>query len=162
MLTLMLTLLLLVVLMAQMFSWHLVSFVRRLFVVFLSCCAVPCRVAGLATLLACYETDIDPYLENRTYRPDKQRVEDYRDDMRRVRAAQQELASQRALEAKKKLQEKQEQEKTRKNNVAKPKPKGGGNRLGGATANSYNPMQPWSASSGGGGYKATRRTTRRG
>lgn len=78
----------------------------------------------------------------------------------RVRLAQQELANERAKEAAKNRKEEEAKEKERKNNVAKPKPKPGGSRLGESTTNSYSPLQPWSSSSGG--YKPTRRTVRRG
>ena len=80
------------------------------------------------------------------------------EELRQVRLRQQELATERALEAAKLKAEKDAQERQRKNNVAK-KTSQGGNKLGGSGSNSnsssgqgpqgYNPMQPWTGHSSG-------------
>jgi len=85
--------------------------------------------------------------------------------MRAVRLRQQALADERAKEAAKKRKEKEAQEKARKNSVLQKKKKDeGGDKVGGnekkLNACDFNPMQPWSA--GTGGYRAQRRTVRRG
>ena len=82
--------------------------------------------------------------------------------MRRVRAEQQELANKRAVVANKERKVKETEEKKRKNKAALPPSHDKGTRLGKSSDNGFNPMQPWSQSSGGGGYKAARRTTQRG
>ena len=87
---------------------------------------------------------------------------DYDADMRRVRLQQQELARQRAVEAAKEQKANVENERKRKNKAALPPSLDDGTRLGRSTDNSFNPMQPWTESSGGGGYKPARRTARRG
>lgn len=86
---------------------------------------------------------------------------DYDANMRRVRRRQQELAQQRALEAAKEREALAESEKMRKNKAALPRNQDDGTRLGRSTDNSFNPMQPWTQSSGR-GYKPARRTVRRG
>ena len=76
----------------------------------------------------------------------------YREEMLRVRAQQQELANERAKIAAANRKEKEALEKERKNKVAKrdDSNKGDGNTLGrGETPAGYNPMQPWSATSRG-------------
>jgi hypothetical protein len=71
--------------------------------------------------------------------------------MKEVRLQQQEIANQRALEGEKQRKQKQEEEKTRKNEVAKAKAKNStsDNRLGGDARGGFNPMQPWTGSTGG-------------
>lgn len=76
------------------------------------------------------------------------------EELRKARLRQQEVATERALEAAKLKAEKEAQERQRKNNVAK-KTNEGGNKLGGGSNSSsqgpegYNPMQPWSGHSSG-------------
>jgi len=77
-----------------------------------------------------------------------------------VRERQQELANQRAQEATKLRKEKQDQERDRKNQVAKKKPPKGGDVLGGGGSCEYNPMQPSTGNSSG--YRPARRTARKG
>lgn len=74
-----------------------------------------------------------------------------------VRLRQQEIANERAIEAAKIKKKKMEEERERKNNVAKERKTltMKGNRLGNASATGtggYNPLQPHS-SGGTGGYK---------
>jgi hypothetical protein len=71
--------------------------------------------------------------------------------MKEVRLQQQEIANQRALEGEKQRKQKQEEEKTRKNEVAMAKAKNStrDNRLGGDARGGFNPMQPWTGSTGG-------------
>lgn len=109
----------------------------------------------------CSLPDIDPYLRARQYRPEPERVINYDADMRRIRLQQQELVRQRAIEAAKERRAHEENEKKRKNKAALPPSHDDGTRLGRSTDNSFNPMQPWTQSSGG-GYKSARRTVRRG
>jgi hypothetical protein len=76
------------------------------------------------------------------------------EELRKVRLRQQELATERALEAAKLKAEKDAQERQRKNNVAKKtsesgKKLGGGNSTTGQSSQGYNPMQPWSGHSSG-------------
>ena len=74
------------------------------------------------------------------------------EELRKVRLRQQELATERALEAAKIKAEKDAQERQRKNNVAKKKGEklGGGNTTGTSPpAQGYSPMQPWSGHSSG-------------
>jgi hypothetical protein len=85
----------------------------------------------------------------------------YDEDLRRVRRRQQELAYQRAVEAAKEREALANSEKKRKNEAALPPSQDNGTRLGRSTDNSFNPMQPWTQS-GGGGYKPARRTARSG
>ncbi|GKY98460.1 hypothetical protein MPSEU_000803300 [Mayamaea pseudoterrestris] len=86
----------------------------------------------------------------------------YREEMLRIRAAQQEIANEKAKEAAAKRKEKEVQEKERRNKVAKPDDKGlgSGNTLGRGqptlNATVFNPMQPWSGTSRG--YRPARRT----
>lgn len=81
---------------------------------------------------------------------------DYDQDRHRVRLQQQEIANQRAREAEKIRKEKEEAERKRKNNVAKSKQPSNSNTLGSvggekaSGGEGYNPLQPWSSSSGGG------------
>ena len=75
----------------------------------------------------------------------------YREEMTRVRAQQQEIANQKAMEAAAKRREKDAEERQRKNKVAQRDDtnKGEGLVLGATAAAGYNPMQPWSATSRG-------------
>ena len=108
------------------------------------------------------------------FKTDQEKTE----DLRRIRLLQQERAAKASAEAEKLRKEKEHEERMRRNMVAKKKHDQGGDRLGGggSTSNSskkkksatsstntstttsrsrgdgYNPMNPWSAS-GGGGYK---------
>jgi hypothetical protein len=103
-------------------------------------------------------------LESRQYRPEAAREADYKDEMRRIRMKQQEETNLRAIEAAKERKEIQEKEKMRKNQMFDPNKKqqttNDGDKLG--RGNDYSPMQPWSGSTGGGGYKPSKRTARRG
>lgn len=80
--------------------------------------------------------------------------------MRRVRAEQQELANKRAVVANKERKTKETEEKKRKNKAALPASHEKGTRLG--KSNGFNSMQPWTQSSGGGGYKPAKRSVNRG
>jgi hypothetical protein len=81
-----------------------------------------------------------------------------REEMRRVRLHQQELANAMSQEAEKKRKEKEAMERERKNQCAKPADLKGGSKLGGGGEGSsslqtasagYNPMQPWTSQSRG-------------
>jgi len=96
------------------------------------------------------------------------------EDMRRVRLQQQELLTKRAIEAEKERREVENEKKLKK--LQLDKDKAGKNTVGDGGTNSkkkkknsissngqsngYNPMQPWSSSSGG--YRAPRRKVNRG
>lgn len=74
------------------------------------------------------------------------------EQLRQVRLRQQELATQRALEAAKLKKEQEVKERQRKNNAATKKSNhGSGDKLGDTSrdAPGYNPMQPWTAQSSG-------------
>lgn len=96
------------------------------------------------------------------------------DDLRRVRELQQERTDELARIAAQERKKKAEEERKRKNSVAKQREGRGGRRLGSGDQDSnttttttqafhnsrgsgYNPMQPWSA--GTGGYRPARRST---
>eukprot|EP00545_Synedropsis_sp_CCMP1620_P015070 CAMPEP_0119015010 /NCGR_PEP_ID=MMETSP1176-20130426/10510_1 /TAXON_ID=265551 /ORGANISM="Synedropsis recta cf, Strain CCMP1620" /LENGTH=146 /DNA_ID=CAMNT_0006968269 /DNA_START=20 /DNA_END=460 /DNA_ORIENTATION=+ len=106
---------------------------------------------------------VDPYLQDRQYRPETQRKSDYGADMKRVRLEQQELASERAIVAAKERKIKEEADKARRNKAAlKPSQiTEDGDRLGKASNNSFNPLQPGSGNSGAGGYKPAKRSVGR-
>jgi hypothetical protein len=78
---------------------------------------------------------------------------DRQEEMRAVRAQQQDIANQRAVVAAKQKHEKQQQERARKNSVAQASTAaaGAGSRLGGegSKGDGFNPMQPWTGSTGG-------------
>ena len=103
---------------------------------------------------------VDPYLESRHHRPEAAREADYKDELRRIRMKQQEETNLRAIEAAKERNEIEKKEKTRKNQIFDPKKQTSGTKLG--RGNDYSPMQPWSGSTGGGGYKPAKRTMKRG
>ncbi len=73
------------------------------------------------------------------------------EELRQVRLRQQELATQRALEAAKLKKEHDDKERQRKNNVAKKAIQGGDTVGDGSSrdAPGYNPMQPWTVHSSG-------------
>jgi hypothetical protein len=88
--------------------------------------------------------------------------DDHRQEMMRVRMRQQEEAQKQSLEGSKLRQIKEDEVKKRKNEAAlhEKKKNKGGVKLGTASSNAsgsgsggFNPMQPWSANAGGGGYK---------
>jgi hypothetical protein len=88
--------------------------------------------------------------------------DDHKQEMTRVRMRQQEEAQKRSLEASKLRQIKEDEDKKRKNELAlhEKKKNKGGVKLGTASSSGsasasggFNPMQPWSANAGGGGYK---------
>jgi hypothetical protein len=84
-----------------------------------------------------------------------------REEMRKARLQQQELANAASLEAEKKRKDKEARERERKNKCAKPADPNGGSRLGGdgegrgsrnpplSASAGYNPMQPWTSHSQG-------------
>lgn len=113
------------------------------------------------TSSVCLFLDVDPYLSDRQYRPEPERKASYGEDMRRVRLEQQEIANKRAIEAAKQRKIKREADKARKNQAALKPNQTEGTRLGGPSSNSYNPLQPSSSSSGGGGYKPAKRSVGR-
>mmetsp|Transcript_16475 Transcript_16475/g.33869 ORF Transcript_16475/g.33869 Transcript_16475/m.33869 type:complete len:166 (+) Transcript_16475:138-635(+) len=91
----------------------------------------------------------------------------HRDEMRRVRQRQQEIANERAKEAAKERKKKEAEEKERKNQIAKSKkPESGGSRLGdGSSTNSSaerrndrNPLQPLASHTSS--YRPARRNPR--
>uniref|UniRef100_A0A7S1ULQ4 Selenoprotein S n=1 Tax=Grammatophora oceanica TaxID=210454 RepID=A0A7S1ULQ4_9STRA len=90
---------------------------------------------------------IRPAVDSVRFKDPQARNISHKEEMLRVRLAQQEAASKRALVAAKERKEKERKNKDRKNHVAKDKPKGG-NRLGRATENSYSPLQPGSGATG--------------
>jgi hypothetical protein len=94
---------------------------------------------------------VESHIKERRYRPEPERKEDFSEDLRRVRLQQQELAQQKAIEVVKEKKKKEEAEKQRRNKAALPTDHDKGTRLG--RPSTYNPMQPHTASSGG-GYKA--------
>jgi hypothetical protein len=65
------------------------------------------------------------------------------EEMRQIRLRQQEISNERAIAAAKDMKYKQDEEKERKNMVAKVKPTTKGNKLGKATTTGYNSKQPW-------------------
>lgn len=77
-------------------------------------------------------------------------------ELREIRQRQQEIAYERAKEAAIVRKKKEDEERERRNNVAKEKKSTTtkGDKLGKPVVGSkgYNPLQPWSSSSGG-GYK---------
>lgn len=106
--------------------------------------------------------DIVPYLQNRHHRPEPERKINYEADMRRVRLQQQELARERAIEAAKERKAMEEEAKLRKNKAALPPGYNEGDRLGRSSNNSFNPLEPWTQSNGGGSYKPAKRSICRG
>lgn len=80
-------------------------------------------------------------------------AKDRQEEMREIRLRQQEIANQRHLEAEKLRKQKKEEERARKNKVAQATINtSGDNRLGGdaaAARDGFNPMQPWTGSTGG-------------
>ena len=107
--------------------------------------------------------DVVPHLQNQHHRPEPERKINYEADMRRVRLQQQELARERSIEATKEWKAQEEQAKLRKNKAALPPGHNEGDRLGRSSNNSFNPLEPWTQSNGGGGgYKPAKRTVCRG
>jgi hypothetical protein len=124
------------------------------------CCPCMDSLTGCSTKLNFL--DVVPHLENQHHRPEPERKISYEADIRRVRLQQQELARESAIEAAKERKAQEEQAKLRKNKAALPPGHNEGDRLGRSSNNSFNPLEPWTQSNGGGGYKPAKRTVCRG
>jgi hypothetical protein len=80
------------------------------------------------------------------------------EEIQRIRLRQQEIANERSIEAAKIRKQKEDEERERKNHIAKEKKKNitDGNRLGHASdtgTGGFNPLQPWSSTAGGARYR---------
>jgi flagellar biosynthesis/type III secretory pathway M-ring protein FliF/YscJ len=98
------------------------------------------------------------YSVKMSQRPREKSEDQIREEMRRVRLQQQELAIATSREAEERRREKEAIERERKNQCAKPPDPKGGSRLGRGGEDSnpsqtasagYNPMQPWTSHSRG-------------